>query len=211
MKLLSSKQIKPFIPAPFDEKVREEIRNNLSTELSEIVEKAKNKGYEEGFKKGYEEGLNRASEEVKKYQDTIKSKIADLDRLIRQLSNLKLDLIKNFLPEIINLSISIARKVVSEEISINKNVVLKLLKEALKEVSLSEQLIIKLNPIDYKNLSQELIELTKENPSISIISSDEISPGGCLIESQEKIIESTVEDTFREIENAFNSIIFSKD
>lgn len=215
MKLLSSKHIKPYIPSPFDEKINREAKLENIPELMQIYEKAKNQGYEEGFQKGfeqgYEEGLKKSSDEMRKQEKTIKEKISQLDKLLKEISNFKSEQIRNFLPEIVNLSLKIAKKIVSTEISINKNIALNIIKETLKEIPLTEQIIIKINPEDFKNLSAELKELISENSAIKIIPSSEINQGGCYIEAQEQIIDSTIEEKFKEIENALNSVLYSKD
>lgn len=210
MKLLSS-DIKPFIPSAFDEKINREKNIKKTPELIQLYEQVKKEGYEEGFKKGYEEGLKKSNEEIKKQENRIEDKIANLDKIIKELSNLKKEQIKTFLPEILSLSIKIAKKIVSAEIMINEKILLNIIKEALRELSLVEQIIIKINPLDFKNLSEELNQLISDNPSIKIIASPDINQGGCYIESQEQIIDSTVEEKFKEIENVLNSVIYSKD
>lgn len=215
MILLSSKHIKPYIPSPFDEKISREAKPENKAELLQIYEKAKNQGHEEGlkrgFEEGYKEGLKKSYDEIKKQEKIIKDKISNLDKLITEVSNLRNEQIKAFLPEILNLCIKIAKKIVSAEISINKNIVLNIIKEALKELPLSEQIIIKINPQDFENLKIELSELSSQNPSIKIITSSEINRADCYIESQEQIINSTIEEKFKEIENVLNSVIYSKD
>lgn len=219
MILLSSKHVKPYIPSPFDEKTPKEAKSVNKAELMQIYEKAKNQGHEEGFKRGFEigfeegynEGLKKSYDEIKKQEKIVKDKISNLDKLITEVSNLRNEQLKAFLPEILNLCIKIAKKIVSAEISINKNIVLNIIKEALKELPLSEQIIIKINPQDFENLKDELSELSSQNPSIKIIPSLEINQGDCYIESQEKIIDSTIEEKFKEIEDVLNSVIYSKD
>ncbi len=210
MKLLSS-DIKPFIPSAFDEKINREQNIKKTPELIQLYEQVKREGYDEGFKKGYKEGLEKSYEEIKKQGNRIEDKIANLDKIIKELSNFKKEQIKTFLPEILSLSIKIAKKIVSAEIMINEKILLNIIKEALKELSLGEQIIIKINPLDFKNLSEELNQLISDNPSIKIIASPDINQGGCYIESQEQIIDSTVEEKFKEIENVLNSVIYSKD
>lgn len=214
MKLLSS-NIKPFIPSDFDEKINREKNLQNIPELRQIYEQLKKEGYEEGFKrgfeKGHEEGLKKSYEEIRKQENRIKDKISNLDKIIRELSNFKEEQIKIFLPEILTLSKKIAKKIVSAEIKVNEKILLNIIREALKEINLSEQIIIKINPSDFKNLSKELNQLISDNPSIKIIASPDITQGGCYIESQEQIIDSTIEEKFKEIENVLNSVIYSKD
>ncbi len=214
MRLLSS-NIKPYIPSAFDEKINREKNFKKMPELMQLYEQVKKEGYDEGFKqgfeKGHEEGLKKSHEEIKKQENRIKDKIYNLDKIVKELSDFKQEQIKNFLPEILALSIKIAKKIVSAEISINEKIILNIIKEALKEITLSEQIIIKINPLDFKNLSEELNQLISDNPSIKIITSPDVNQGGCYIESQEQIIDATIEEKFKEIENVLNSVIYSKD
>jgi flagellar biosynthesis/type III secretory pathway protein FliH len=67
------------------------------------------------------------------------------------------------------------------------------------------------NSFDFENLSEEINQLISDNPFIKIIASPDIKQGEVHIESQEQIIEFSVEDRFKEIKNAINSVSFTKD
>ncbi len=218
MRLLSS-NIKPYIPSAFDEKKDKQSNLKDSSEILKIYEESKKEGYnsgfkegfEKGFEKGYEEGFKKASEDILIEQKKLKSKISDLDKIIHHLVSFKEEQIKSFLPEILGLSIKIAKKIVSTELSINKKILLNIIKEALEEISVAEKIIIKINPEDFATIKEEIDQITGENSSIKIIPTNEISQGSCYIETEDNIIDSKVEEKFRELENAIHSVLYSKD
>ncbi len=218
MRLLSS-NIKPYIPSAFDEKKDKKTNLEDSSELLKIYEESKKEGYnsgfkegfEKGFEKGYEEGFKKASEDILIEQKKLKSKISELDKIIHNLVNFKEEQIKSLLPEILELSIKIAKKIVSTELSINKKILLNIIKEALKEVSVAEKIIIKINPEDFEKIREEIDQITGENSYIKIIPAHEMSQGSFYIETEDNVIDSKVEEKFQEIENAIHSVLYSKD
>lgn len=208
--------VKPYNLLSFDENKKsvEKAQENKFNE--EIVKKGYeegfNRGYEagfnEGFNKGYEEGLKKGQNEIKEKADELLKATEIFKNLIKELTEFKQKQIEFFLPQILKLSFQIAEKVVAKKISLDKEVTLSIVKEALKAVPLNEKrIVIKLNPDDYRFISQKIDELEIDKARIQIEPSAEITEGGCSIETQSQHIVSTIEQRFKEIENALNSII----
>jgi len=208
--------VKPYNLLSFDENKKsvEKAQENKFNE--EIVKKGYdegfNRGYEagfnEGFNKGYEEGLKKGQNEIKEKADELLKATEIFKNLIKELTEFKQKQIEFFLPQILKLSFQIAEKVVATKISLDKEVTLSIVKEALKAVPLNEErIVIKLNPDDYRFISQKIDELEIDKARLQIEPSAEITEGGCSIETQSQHIVSTIEQRFKEIENALNSII----
>lgn len=214
MRVLLSKNIKPYVPLSFDEN-----KKNNTFEKSKHKEDATKKdceqGYKAGYKEGYAEGISKGYEEgIKKGEKEIKEKTEHfirateiLKNIIKELTVFKEEQITQSLPQILKLSFKIAEKIVAMKISLDRDVIISVVKEALKAVSVNEErIIIKLNPDDYNLLSERFEELEIDRARLDLQPSPEIKKGGCLIETKSQHIDSTVEQRFREIENALNSV-----
>lgn len=148
---------------------------------------------------GYKAGL----EQVKGDLQQIKNALVDF-------SKAKQEVFEYIAPDILEISIDIARKIVKKEIEQDPQVVLDSILEVLKTISRDEtKIIIKVNP------SQ--VALTKENmPEIisslgmdiktNVIGDDTISTGGCIVQTNNGIVDATVETQLEIIKEAFKGM-----
>lgn len=210
--------VKPYKLLSFDETLPQfKDKSNVKDKAyEEGFNLGKQKGYEEGYKQGYEEGLKKGyTEGLKSAEFEIKQKINQLENTVQTLINLIEELqsfkekeFKNLLPQIISFALNVAKKVVSFKISTDKEVILSIVKEALQSLPISdEKILIKLNPEDYKVVSENIEKLGINKSSIFIEPSELIRKGEYLIETSSQYIESTIQDRFKEIEDAVNSIL----
>jgi flagellar assembly protein FliH len=94
---------------------------------------------------------------------------------------------------VLSLACEIARKILRQEISVNVEAVkpviaqgLSLLLEAGKNAK------IRLNPFDYEELKDRL-HLDFEDVSLTLVADPLVACGGCLIESQDTVVDGTIE------------------
>jgi len=212
---LSPDNIKPYVPLPFDEnkKIIEHHENKPNEDVMERGYKdGYNKGYEDGHKqgvnKGYEEGFNKSQNEIKEKSNELDRITEVFKNMIKELTEFKDKQIEFFLPQILRFSFKIAEKIVATKIALDKDVTFSIVQEALKAVPFSEEMIIiKLNPDDYEIISEKINELDIDRTKLQIEPSNDIKKGGCWIETQSQHIISTIEQRFKEIENALNTNI----
>lgn len=215
-----SNEIKPYIPLSFDEdkrvtidkkenKLKEDyIKKGYEEGFSKGYKEGYEKGYNEGFKKGYDEGYSKSQGEIKEKSEELFKTTQFFKELIRELSIFKERQIESFLPQILNFAIKIAEKIVAIKVSLDKEVVLSIVKETIKSIPFSEErVIIKLNPEDYNFISEKINELGIDSKKLQLEPSSEITKGGCIVETQSNHIVSTVEQRFKEIENALYSVL----
>jgi flagellar assembly protein FliH len=211
VKPLLPKGIKPYTPLSFDDtknfSAKELEDEKYKKYLKKGYDEGFNSGYEDGLKKGYDEGIKKAQNEIKKKAEKINNIAGIFKKAIDELSHLKTEQIKAFLPEILKLSIKIAEKIVATKISLEKSLIIAIVKEALKSVPLNEEkVIIRLNPEDYNFLKENFKELELDEKMVDIEPSPDIRSGGCYIETISKEIDSTIEQKLKEIEDALSSV-----
>lgn len=167
---------------------------------------------EEGFQKGYNEGLKKAEQEMQEILETEKMKIAEtcqsLLSVIKSIDNYRADLVKELLPDVINLSVEIAQKIVKKEIELDRNIVSYIAQEALSKVEDSvDTVTIKVNPIDY-DIIVEHLNILKDASSIKTINIEpvpSIERGGIIIETEKGEIDARIGEQIMEISDAIST------
>jgi len=172
--------------------------SDAEKQANELKEQQKKIGYEEGFDKGYYEGLEKGKAEVSnKYKELIET----LKNILESAKLEKQKLISGAEEDIVNLSVEIARKIIHQEISTNKEKILEIVREAIKKIEDKEKIIIYANPEDL-----ELIRSHRENFK-QIIDTDELhimpdellKSGECKVESKSEIIDTDIDFQLGEI------------
>ncbi len=165
-------------------------------------ESAKQESQREGFKLGKEEGYKAALEEFVKYMDEAKNLITQLVREREQVLN-------SVEPELARLSVSIAEKIIGEEMQLNRDTVINIIKNAMQKVKSSEEVTIKVNPddLDYVNENRDVFtRLVEGLKSLEITSDPRVDKGGCMIETNLGSADARVSTQLEAIELAFKSV-----
>ena len=80
------------------------------------------------------------------------------------------------------------------------------MKEAIKAARTGEEIIVKIHPSDYATLEQymgdlreSLEQIGKDNVSVRIEEAPELTPGGCVIETDTNLIDMSLESRMESI------------
>ncbi|MFA5032190.1 MAG: FliH/SctL family protein [bacterium] len=159
-----------------------------------------NKVYGEGFKdgslKGTEKGLTMAKNELQNTKEK-------LEFLVHSFLEEKEKLLKSSETTIFQLVKEIAKKVIEIEINENPKVIVDTVGEAIKRIREEERVIIKVNPVDFDIIKSKESEWVASLPYVSkfqITADENISRGGCLIETSVGKIDATIESKFKKLE-----------
>jgi flagellar assembly protein FliH len=104
----------------------------------QIEKEAYEKGFEAGEKAGFAMGENKALVLIEK-----------LESVIRDLTEFRERLIKETEPELLELAVDIAKKIVLKELTINPDEIVNITKEAMMKLERTGQITIKINPSLY--------------------------------------------------------------
>jgi flagellar assembly protein FliH len=166
-----------------------------SIRISELEKDAYQQGFTEGQKAGSEIGEKMAAALLERYSKTLD-----------ELNQLRREVLMTSEHEVIRLALEIARKVIKREIAIDEEIVLTLVKVALKRVSDQTLITVRLNPKDC-NIVKRYQSVRTESDSLSdgikLAEDPLISRGSCVIETESGIIDARVEEQLREIEKGF--------
>lgn len=181
------------------EKGNDEIQEGLiSGNTREIEEKA----YAKGFARGERAGIESGNEKFESVVNSIKQGLSELKK-IRQ------DIYLETEQEIVKLAMAIARKIVCNEISVNKDTVVNVVKDAVKQVEGNEKVKVKLSCKDFEFIKSEkpgIIDKITNIENAGFIMDESICDGGCIIETESGDIDSRIEKQFQAIEEAFENL-----
>jgi len=141
---------------------------------------------EAAAKEGYEEGIQAAKEDIDYFRQEISG-----------FMNAKQEVYNSIAPDILEISLDIAKKIIKKEMSEDSNVLLENIKDIMKGLSKEEtKITIKVNPSQAAILKQEVPEIANFQgleAKIIIVSDESIMEGGCVLTTTNGVIDATVE------------------
>jgi flagellar biosynthesis/type III secretory pathway protein FliH len=148
-------------------------------------------------------------------QTDIQGAVERLDAMAMQLAQAAQELVRckqglqqQMEMEAIKLASLVARRIVGYEASINKDVVLNVVREALGKVNHHEQVTIKVNPQDLdsvRSAGTQFVDHFEALENIQVISDSSILPGGCMVETQMGEVDARVDRQAQIIEAALEA------
>jgi flagellar assembly protein FliH len=154
---------------------------------------------EAAAKEGYEEGLSQAKEDIEEVKNAIVSFVGAKQEVFDYIA-----------PNIMEISIDIAKKIIKKELEQDPMIILNNISEVLKSLSKEEKKItIKVNPIQVSLLKTEIPEITSTiglDAKIMIIPDETIMEGGCMLTTTNGVIDATIETQLSVISEALKGI-----
>ncbi len=178
--------------APLEEPLSEEaVQERIKTLEDNARKRGRAEGHTEGLAKGLAEGKAEVSASLKR-----------LGEIIVSLDQFRENKLTELLPNIIELSLEIAKKIVHKEIDLDRNLIVSVARDAIQKVGEKEEnVVIKVNQLDYEVMIS-YIDMLKEQSGLKNISlepSAAISPGGCYIETPTGEVDARLEEQMKEI------------
>lgn len=137
-------------------------------------------------KEGYENGINDAANEIETFKNELK-----------KFYSAKQEVFDAIMPEIMNISVDIAKKIIKTEVQENPELILSNIHECLKTLSKEEtKLMIKLNPADapiVKTQIPEMLECAGLEVKVIIMPDASITQGGAIIQTTNGITDVTID------------------
>lgn len=143
--------------------------------------------YQQGFSQGYDEGLEQGQQEVNEQITYLQSVMATLAMPL-------LDLDKQVVDELVDLSMAVVRQMVRRELKISPGEVVAVVKEALSLLPVTAgDVRLVLHPEDAALVRNALLGSDTESPW-QIIEDPVLSRGGCRVLTNTSRIDATVEN-----------------
>lgn len=164
-------------------------------------ETAKTEAHREGFKLGKEDGYKAGLEEFTTYMKQAKNLMT---QIVRERENI----LNSIEPELAKLSISIAEKIIGEELTTNKETVISIVKNAMSKIKAREEVMIKVSPddLEYVRGKKEIFARFVEGlKKLEVTSDPRVEQGGCLIETNLGNADGRISTQLETIELAFKN------
>lgn len=171
----------------------DQITAEVEQKTLELMQDLQERAYQEGYQLGLEQGTEKAFIEKKSELD---DRLDSIDALLRQLTQLRTQLMHDHEGEVVRLVFDIAKKIIFREIQEDPTVVKDLLIALIEGMDVDGRINVRLSANDFKFVEElkqrgdkKLIQLER----INLEQDDQIQSGGCLIETNYGSIDATIE------------------
>ncbi len=154
---------------------------------------------EAAAKEGYQQGIDAAKQDI----ESLKEAIEDFFRA-------KQDVYDEIAPDILEISLDIAKKIIKKEMSENPEILLENIKGILKGLSKEEsKIVLKVNPSQAVMLKQEMPEavaMAGLEAKVIIMPDEDTMEGGCMLTTDNGVIDATIETQLTIISEALKEV-----
>lgn len=190
-----SPEIRPFLLKSVDSSTEDA---HSGPEVDKDSERMKIE--EDAYKRGFADGIHAGRLQI---LGEIENELKLLRVLIEGIERVREEIYGSIEADVIEISLTIARKIIYEAAEKERQIVVTTVQEAIKKASDREMLKIKINPVDYQILNKkrtELIQCLDGIKSIIFEEDESIQRGGCLIETNQGDIDARIDSQIRVIE-----------
>lgn len=154
---------------------------------------------EAASKEGYQAGLEQAKEDIEELKNSIGVFLNSNQEVYEQIA-----------PEILGVSIEIAKKIIKKEVSESPDVLINTVLEVLKGLSKEEaKVMLRVNPAQVDVLKQsvpEILNLTGLDAKVMVLADDNVSEGGCLVTTTNGVVDAAIETQLLVVSEALREV-----
>lgn len=154
---------------------------------------------EAASKEGYELGLQNAREDIVRMSETLKEFLSTPQEVFEYIA-----------PDILQISLDIAQKIIKTEITQNPQVVLDKIIEILKTLSKEEpKVTIRVNPMQVsiaKDGMPDVMAAAGLETKIVVLPDETVTEGGCVVTTNNGVIDATIESQLAIVKEALKEI-----
>lgn len=165
--------------------------------VAEIEHEAYQKGYDAGREVGFKKG-----------QSEVRRLIDRLGTIVGQAIDVRENIIADSEKQMVDMILTISRKVIKDEVVERKEVVLNNIREALKRIKDRDRVDIRVNFADLELTTahkDELIKMMESLRKVNIYEDSRIDRGGCIIETDVGSIDARISTQLKELEEAIRN------
>lgn len=180
-------------------------------EVEAIREEAHNRGRQEGVEEGYTRGKQDGRQEVEQEFDQA---VQALGEAVEQINGLRRSILDSSKQDMVRLVRTIAEKVIHVEVRSREKPILRAVEKAIHAAVQSEEYRVRVNPEDMSLVTENkplFLASISGLQNIVIESDEEISRGGCVVESDQGKVDGTIETQLEKIQEQLDARIASED
>ncbi|RKD27789.1 flagellar assembly protein FliH [Caminicella sporogenes DSM 14501] len=185
------------------EKEAERIINDAYEKAKQIIQNAR----EEGYEKGFEEGVREGFEKGKKRADEI---ISEALNIKEEVMKFKENFIVDIERDVVDLVIKTIEKILNKKIKEDYDIIYGLIKAGLEKCAFTDSLVLRVSPDDYEfalEVKDKILALSENVTDIIIKQDKSLSKGSCIIDTSSGSVDSSIWTQFNQIKNTFEEIL----
>lgn len=158
-----------------------------------IEREAYEKGFSQGEKNGFEFGSQRFEILIQHFRN-----------LLEEITRKREELFESFKKDLLKIVLIVTKRIIHRELSFCPEIIEETLREAFRYLVNNQQIIVHLNPLDYKYISSHpsvLSFIGEDLNGIKLIEDPNITRGGCYLETSFGDVDATIESQFSKIES----------
>lgn len=171
-------------------------KNQVMIEEKALVDSAnlRQEGFTEGYVQGHAQAVIETQKQITYYIENEGQEQAQRFGQLIAAVKVQLATSEQVLTQgVLSLACEIARQILRQEISVNVDAIKPVIAQGLNLlIDEKKRAKIRLNPIDYEELKDRL-QNDFQDVSLALVSDSSVACGGCLIESQETVVDGTIE------------------
>lgn len=153
---------------------------------------------QDAYGKGYAEGLKSQNKDVA-------TKLEVLTAITKALPQIKKDILEKGEEQMIKLALAVAEKILQQEVSTRKEIIMGVLKGALKNIAETDGMKIRLHPHDFRYMMEVKKDFLQSFDGIRNMVFEEdssIKRGGAVVETMFGEVDARLENQLKEIKSA---------
>lgn len=188
-KIISKTEVSPF---SMPELIEKDIEAGPVKEIDHTIEEIEREAYERGFEAGEKAGLAMGEEKARVILERI-------ENLLKDLMTLRQRILADLQGQIIELALSIARKIILQEIKTDPEIVVNMTKEAIMRIERIGPVTIKISPSLYNLFMRLKPDLQNLHDDLIIDVDPSISAYGSLVIGPQEEVSTDVDEQLRNI------------
>lgn len=186
----------------------DEFMKKAEVKVAKLKEEAEQKGHEEGFKKGHDEGIKAAKKEL---ADSIKEANKKAEKTLNDAKEATADYFVRAEQDIANVVMLAIEKILPQHFLDVPQVVLPLVREAIKQVRDQKEIKVHVCPDSYDLVLMARAEfqsmLTDGTAILEVVSDDSLQQGDCVIETPNGGVDARLLTQIELMKNAIQSVL----
>ena len=181
----------------------DEVRSRAAAIIADAKQQAevvRRRAEEEGRQAALRAVEKILEEKVARQMETL---LPALRSAVEQIEDARQAWVNHWHASVVKLACSIAEKIVRRKLDQVPEITLDLVAEALQLATGTAEVTLRMNPQDVQSLGQQVGRLTQELHALSpvqIVADQDISPGGCRLETRFGSIDQRIESQLKRIE-----------
>ena len=170
---------------------------------------------EQAYQRGFTDGRKKGQIDAEKTWHALGEKkieplLISLKEVLLQINNIRHETYRMIEKEVVELALAIARQVICQEITMDKEIVVCVAREALAKVESPGRIKIKMSPSDLQFINEtryQLSNLVENIDTVTLEATESIQSGGCIIETDFGEIDARIEKQLQAVEESFRTAL----